>query len=120
MHLEVIQQTDTRSAFLDRLDQDIRQPALIAEEAIRNAIAAVHDKDAARVHAEVEYAKFVLIARRCGMNHHGCDLMAMMRSPGLSICSGLSNVSELAQRGLVAGSIPILAEAAMRVHALAA
>lgn len=117
--------TDTVAApistqtFHQRLSEDARHPALAAEAAIRSAIEAAQAGDAPRVHAEVEFAKYAIISRRCGMEQHGCDLMAVMRSPGLALCSGLSNVSELAQEGRLDGVVRILAEAAMRAHALA-
>lgn len=119
MTLDAIQQTNPINAYHERLDAEGMHPALAAEAAIRRGIDAANAGDATTVHREVEYAKYAIISRRCGMDIAGCDLMAIMRSPGLAICSGLSNVSELAQQGRLDGTVRILAEAAMRAHALA-
>lgn len=119
MTLDTIQPTSPMNAYHDRLDAEKVHPALVAESAIRRAIDAANAGDAAAVHEEVEYAKYAIISRRCGMEMNGCDLMAVMRSPGLALCSGLSNVSELAQQGRLDGTVRALAEAAMRAHALA-
>jgi len=119
MTLETIPQTSPMNAYHDRLDAEGRHPALAAEAAIRRAIAAANAGDGQTVHHEVEYAKYAIISRRCGMETTGCDLMAVIRSPGLALCSGLSNVSEMAQQGRLDGTVRMLAEAAMRAHALA-
>lgn len=119
MDLDIIRQTTGMTAHHERLDAETMAPALVAEAAIRRAIEAAHAGDAPTVHREVEYAKYAIISRRCGMETTGCDLMAVIRSPGLALCSGLSNVSEMAQRGHLEGTVRILAEAAMRTHALA-
>jgi hypothetical protein len=102
-----------------RLDADARHPALVAEEAIRWAIDAANAGDATTVREEVEFAKYVLITRRCGMANDRMDVLSAMRAPGLALCSGLSDVSELAQRGITAGQTVVLAEAAMRARAIA-
>ena len=107
-------------SFQRRLEEDDRHPALSAEAAIRNAIEAARAGKAERVHQEVEYAKYAIISRRCGMDIQGMDLATIMRMPGLELCSGLSNVSDMAQQGVLAATVPILAEAAMRAHAMAA
>ncbi|MFZ3481706.1 hypothetical protein [Sphingomonas sp. 3-13AW] len=113
------QQTNRYRAFHERLASEDRHPALAAEEAIRNAMDAARNNDAGSVHLEVEYAKHALITRRCGMDQQDHDIIAMLRAPGISLCSGLSNVSELALSGQLRGVIPILAEAALRARALA-
>ncbi len=117
--------TDTAISHHDfqrRLDEDGRHPALSAETAIRNAIEAARGGEAEQVRQEVEYAKYAIISRRCGMDvhMHGRDLATVMTMPGLELCSGLSNVSDMAQQGVLEPVVPILAEAAMRAHALAA
>lgn len=119
MNLETIQPTTFYSEFTQRLEADGRHPALVAEDAIRCAIQAAGAGDARQAHEQIEFAKHAIISRRCGMEHGSCDLMATIRSPGLALCSGLSNVSEMVQAGRLDGIIPMLAEAAMRAHALA-
>lgn len=114
-----VQTENPKTGFQNRLQAEGMHPALAAEAAIRLAIDAARVNDAERVHLEVEYAKYAILSRRCGMEERGCDLMSIMRSPGLALCSGLSNVSEKAQEGRLDGVISILAEAAMRAHALA-
>jgi hypothetical protein len=104
--------------YLARLDADARPAAAVAEDAIRRALDACRSGDAEAVYDEVEFAKFVLITKRCGMAISSSNLHAVLSSPGLSLCAGLSAVSELAWAGRLTGVPTILAEAAIRVASL--